>query len=120
MPKAGRDYPNKECTMTTTTRAPKAQSVPVTTTVEVSKKATAAEHLEAVLTLLDRQTAKPIDDPEQVKFGKAIGLLGGGSVYINRGNADVRSTPKQISLWAKAIAGSQVRGPQNQYLRISF
>lgn len=97
-----------------------AQDVPVEVTVQATPKATAFERLEAVLTLIGRETAKPVDNPESVKWGKAIGLLGGGSVYINRSNADVRSTTKQVADWAKAIKGSAVRGPQGQYLRISF
>lgn len=100
--------------MTAVKRASKAQQVPET----VAKK-TAFERLSEVLTTIDRETAKPIDDPDSVKWGKAIGLLGGGSVYINRGNADVRSTQKQVADWAKAGLGS-VRGPQGQYLRITF
>lgn len=110
--------------MVTKTRATKAQQDVVKSeaqvVVEDAKKVTAAERLEQVLTLIDKTPAKPVDDPEQVKWGKAIGLLGGGSVYINRGNADVRSTSKQVSLWSKSIPNSAVRGPQGQYLRITF
>ena len=105
--------------MATKTITKKVQAVPVEITVEVTKKATAFERLEAVLTLIDRTTAKPVDSPEQVKWGKALGLLGGGSVYVNRSNADVRSTPKQVADWSKAGLGT-IRGPQGQYLRISF
>ena len=97
-----------------------ADAVSVEIAVQATNKATAAERLEGVLTLINRKTAKPVDSPDQVKFGKAIGLLGGGSVYVNRGNADVRSSTKQVAEWAKAIKGSTVRGPQGQYLRITF
>lgn len=96
-----------------------AKDVPVTVTVESTNKPSAAERLEAVLTLIGRETAKPID-PASLKFGKAIPLKGGGSVYINRGNADVRATTGQVAALAKSIKGSTVRGPQGQYLRITF
>lgn len=104
--------------MATKTITKKAQAVD-TTTAAPTTKATAAERLDQVLSLLGRETAKPVDSPEQVKWGKAQGLLGGGSVYVNRSNADVRSTPKQVADWSKAGLGT-VRGPQGQYLRISF
>lgn len=93
------------------------QSVPVTVTAEVTAKATPAERLEGVLMLIDRQAAKP---DAEVKYGKAIPLVGGGSVYINRGNADVRLGTGAIAALAKSIKGSTVRGPQGQYLRITF
>lgn len=106
--------------MATRTRAPKApvQEPAEVQPVSLSKK-TAAERLAEVLLVIDRQTSKPVTDPESVKWGKAIALAGGGSVYINRGNADVRSTTKQVADWSKAGLGT-VRGPQGQYLRIKF
>jgi len=94
-------------------------AVKVDTAVTATTKATAHERLEAVLTLIGRATVKELQ-PADVKWGKAIGLLGGGSVYINRSNADVRSTQKQVKEWAEAIVPSTVRGPQGQYLRITF
>lgn len=96
-------------------------AVKVDVAVTASNKATAASvRLDAVLLLLGRTTAKPVDAATDIKWGKAIGLLGGGSVYINRGNADVRASQKQVSDWSKSIEGSTVRGPQGQYLRIAF
>lgn len=111
--------------MTTNTKAKKAvqskvsKGVGVTVEVEATKKATAAERLEAVLTLIDRQA---VIDPStaEVKFGKAVGLKGGGAVYINRSNADIRLTTGQVTALAKTIKGSAIRGPQGNYLRISF
>lgn len=94
-----------------------AGAVKVEVEVTSTKKATPQELLENVLTLIDRVTAKP---DAEAKWGKSIGLLGGGSVYINRSNADVRSTTKQVAEWARSIPGSTVRGPQGQYLRITF
>lgn len=81
-------------------------------------KPSAYDRLVQVMAQIDKVPAKdlPADD---VKWGKAIGLLGGGSVYINRSNADVRSTTKQVADWAKSGLGV-ARGPQGQYLRISF
>lgn len=106
--------------MATSTRkspAPKVAAPKVE--VQAPSKPTAAERLAEVLVLIDREVAKPID-PATLKFGKAIPLAGGGSVYINRGNADVRGTTGQVAAWAKSIKGSTVRGPQGQYLRITF
>lgn len=105
--------------MTTTKKAQakKAPAVNVTVEVEATKKATPAELLENVLTLIDRQAA--IDpDKFEVKFGKAVPLVGGGSVYVNRSNADVRLTTGAVQALAKTIKGSSVRGPQSNYLRI--
>jgi hypothetical protein len=97
------------------------QSVPVTVEVTATSKATAAERLDMVLTLIDRQSTAPtIDGVVQVKYGKAIPLVGGGSVYINRSNADVRGTTGQVQAWLKVVKGSTARGPQGQYLRIPF
>lgn len=87
-------------------------------TTEPASKPSAHDRLVHVLGLLDKATAKELE-PADVKWGKAIGLLGGGSVYINRSNADVRSTTKQVADWAKSGLGV-ARGPQGQYLRISF
>jgi len=112
-------------TMKLTNKVPATKKVTATkvaakdVTVESTNKPSAAERLEAVLTLIGRETAKPID-PASLKFGKAIPLKGGGSVYINRGNADVRATTGQVAALAKSIKGSTVRGPQGQYLRITF
>lgn len=94
-------------------------AVPVTVEVSATPKATAAERLEAVLTLIGKSA---VIDPStaEVKFGKAVGLVGGGAVYINRSNADVRLTTGQVQALAKTIKGSTVRGPQGQYLRIAF
>lgn len=115
--------------MTTNTKAKKvtkatvqsksSPAVEVSVEVEATKKATAAERLEAVLTLIDRQA---VIDPSttEVKFGKAVGLQGGGSVYINRSNADIRLTTGAVAALAKTIKGSTVRGPQGNYLRIVF
>ena len=52
-------------------------------------------------------------------YGKAVRLAGGGSVYVNRGNLDVRSTPANVAKWAKAL-GLAPRGPQGQYLRLPY
>ena len=59
-------------------------------------------------------------DPKtaDIKFGKAVGLVGGGAVYVNRSNADVRLTTGQVAALAKTIKGATVRGPQGNYLRI--
>lgn len=84
-----------------------------------SGKPSAYDRLAEVTLLIGKDTAKPVDDPETIKWGKAVGLLGGGSVYINRSNADVRSTQKQVAEWVAAGLGT-ARGPQNQYLRITF
>jgi hypothetical protein len=86
--------------------------------VVTAGKPTADERLRDVLHRIDKATAKEIS-PADVKWGKAIGLLGGGSVYINRGNADIRSSQKQVAEWVKAGLGT-ARGPQSQYLRITF
>ena len=106
--------------MATTKRAVKAttvKSVPVTVEAEVTKQATANDRLLAVLTLIGKQAANPT---EGVKFGKAVPLVGGGSVYINRSNADVRLTTGAVAALVKSIPGATARGPQNQYLRIPF
>jgi hypothetical protein len=128
MPKAGRESPSKgEFKMSTRTArksaAKSAESVQVAEAVATDaavtqSKPTAHERLTEVLAKIDKATAKELE-PADVKWGKAIGLLGGGSVYINRSNADVRSTTKQVADWAKAGLGT-IRGPQGQYLRISF
>lgn len=81
-------------------------------------KPSAFDRLQDVLGKIDKAPAKDIT-AEDIKWGKAIGLKGGGSVYINRSNADVRSSTKQVADWAKAGLGV-ARGPQGQYLRISF
>jgi hypothetical protein len=94
------------------------QAVPVTVEVTATSKATPAERLVLVLGLIDRE-AKPFD-PASLKFGKAIPLEGGGAVYINRSNADVRAGTGAVAAWAKSIKGATVRGPQGQYLRIPF
>lgn len=106
------------------TKSVKDASVQVTEAVNtesatVAGKPSAFDRLAETLLLIGKETAKPVDSPEQVKFGKAIGLLGGGSVYINRGNADVRSSQKQVAEWVAAGLGT-ARGPQSQYLRITF
>jgi hypothetical protein len=93
------------------------KSVPVEVTATVASKATAAERLEAVLTLIDRQAAKP---DAEVKWGKAVALAGGGSVYINRSNADVRTSTGRAAALALTIPNSTIRGAQGQYLRIAF
>jgi hypothetical protein len=95
------------------------QAVPVTVEVTATSKATPAERLQGVLTLIDRQVA-PTVNLETLKWGKAIPLQGGGSVYINRSNADVRAGTGAVAAWAKSIKGATVRGPQGQYLRIPF
>lgn len=110
-------------TKSITRKAPvavQATDAKVVETAVTTSKPTAYERLVQVLVLIDRTTAKEVTAETEVKFGKAIGLLGGGSVYINRGNADVRSSTKQVADWAKAITPSAVRGPQGQYLRITF
>lgn len=108
-------------TTKTTSRKPavKAVAVKATAPVEapVSAKPTAEALLKGVLALINRQSAKPIED---IKWGKAVALAGGGSVYINRGNADIRLTTGQAAALAKTIPGAKVRGPQGQYLRITF
>lgn len=112
--------------MTTNTKAKKAtvqskssSAVKVAAEVEVTKKPTAAERLAEVLVLIDRQAVIDLSTTE-VKFGKAVGLQGGGSVYINRSNADIRLTTGQVAALAKTIKGSAIRGPQGNYLRIAF
>jgi hypothetical protein len=108
--------------MVTKSKAPVAvqatDAAQVDATVTLSK-ATAAERLVEVLTAIGKSEAKPYE-PADIKWGKAVGLAGGGSVYINRTNADVRSTQKQVADWAKTIPGSTVRGSSGQYLRIAF
>jgi len=111
--------------MATRTQSPKApvavqaaDAEKVDTAVTLSKPA-ATERLVQVLMLIDKTTVKDITTLEAT-WGKAVGLVGGGSVYINRSNADVRSTQKQVAEWAKSIKGSSVRGAQGQYLRIAF
>ena len=97
--------------------------VAVKPTAAIEAKTTAADRLAEVLVLIDREVAKPIltiDGVPHVKYGKAIALLGGGSVYINRSNADVRGTTGQVQAWLKVVKGSTARGPQGQYLRIPF
>ena len=94
------------------------QAVPVEVTVTATPKATVAERLDMVLGLIGKE-AKPFKAAD-LKFGKAIPLEGGGAVYINRGNADVRATTGQVQEWLKSIKGSTARGPQGQYLRITF
>lgn len=105
-----------------TNKRPAAKKVAAPAPVEapIVNKLTAAERLAQVLVLIGRESAKAVTDPEMVKFGKAVPLAGGGSVYINRGNADVRATTGQVAALAKEIKGSTVRGPQGQYLRITF
>ena len=83
-----------------------------------ANKPSAHERLEMVLRAIDKVTVKDLA-PADVKWGKAIALQGGGSVYINRSNADVRSSQKQVADWAKQSIGT-ARGPQGQYLRILF
>lgn len=107
--------------MATTKQAPKKAPM-VSAKVAQEKglapvKPTAAEQLVEVLVLIDREAASPID-PAKVKFGKAVPLKGGGSVYINRSNADVRLTTGAVAALAKSIKGATVRGPQSNYLRI--
>lgn len=82
----------------------------------IQVKATAAMRMVQVLESIQRTLAKP---DAEVKWGKSNGLLGGGSVYINRGNADVRSSQKQVAAWVAQGLGT-ARGPQSQYLRITF
>lgn len=87
--------------------------------VSLTKTVPAGERLAQVLKMLGRTTAKSYE-PADILWGRAIALAGGGSVYINRSNADVRSTTKQVSDWSKSIKGSTIRGAQGQYLRIAF
>ena len=95
-----------------------AVAAPVEAAVQASKP-TVADRLAEVLVLIDREVAGKVD-AQNLKYGKAIPLQGGGSVYINRGNADVRGTTGQVAAWVKSIKGSTARGPQGQYLRITF
>ena len=119
--KAVGENPAREFHMSTTkapvTKAVQSKGVKVEVEVAATKKATAAELLQNVLTLIDRQA---VVDPEaaDIKFGKAVGLVGGGAVYVNRSNADVRMTTGQVAALVKTIKGATVRGPQNNYLRI--
>lgn len=83
-----------------------------------ANKPTATDRLNDVLTTIGKTVAKPGAEVD-VKWGKAVGLAGGGSVYINRGNADVRSSQKQVAEWVAQGLGT-ARGPQSQYLRITF
>lgn len=99
--------------------APKVVAPKVEVQAPTQSKPSAAERLAEVMVLIDREVAGTVD-AANLKFGKAIPLLGGGSVYINRSNADVRGTTGQVAAWAKSIKGSTVRGPQGQYLRITF
>ena len=104
--------------MSTTKRAAKpaaVKSAPVE--AEVATKPAANDRLLEVLTSLGKQAANPT---AEVKWGKAVPLVGGGAVYINRGNADVRLTTGAVAALAKTIKGSTVRGPQGNYLRIPF
>ena len=93
------------------------KSVPVTVEVEVTEKPTANDRLLGVLTLIEKQAANPT---AEVKWGKAVPLVGGGAVYVNRGNADVRLTTGAVAALAKTIPGATIRGPQSNYLRIPF
>lgn len=111
--------------MVTKTQSTKAAQVAVqaaeVATVDAAltaNKPTATERLVQVLMAIDKTTVKDITSLE-VKWGKSTGLLGGGSVYINRSNADVRSSQKQVAEWVKQGLGT-ARGPQGQYLRITF
>lgn len=85
--------------------------------VVTANKPTAFDRLAEVLQAINRLAAKDLT-PEDVKWGKAVGLKGGGSVYINRGNADVRSTNGNVAEWVAQGLGT-ARG-SGQYLRITF
>ena len=118
---------------TRTRKAPATtQAAPVTTEVAVQateaatvdavvtkNQPTAQERLVEVLGRINKVTAKDLTGTDLPKWGKAVGLAGGGSVYINRSNADVRSSTKQVAEWVAQGLGT-ARGPQGQYLRITF
>ena len=95
-------------------QAADAAKVDAVVTVSLSKK-TATERMAEVLALLGKTAAKP---DAEVAWGKANGLLGGGSVYINRSNADVRLNQKQVAEYVAQGLGT-ARGA-GQYLRITF
>lgn len=103
--------------MVTKSKAPVAAK---STTVSLEKAPVISpnERLHTVLKALGKEPAKNIA-PADVKWGKAIALAGGGSIYVNRSNADVRSTQKQVADWVAAGLGV-ARGPQSQYLRFTF
>ena len=103
-------------TKTSKTVAVQAADVKAVEAAVTANKPSAAERMAQVLALTGKALVKPAAD---VKWGKSNGLAGGGSVYINRSNADVRSSTKQVADWAKAGLGT-IRGPQGQYLRIAF
>lgn len=109
-----------KATKATPTPAPVATTTPTgsTTTTAVGTpqaQVPALAHLLATLpgvALAQPQAAWP-------GYGKAVRLTGtAATVYVNRGNLDVRTTPSQAAAWAKAGLGV-LRG-QGQYLRLAY
>jgi len=96
-----------------------ADAATVDAIVAPASKPTPAERLAYVLDLLGLTAAAP-DRP--VVWGKSNGILGGGSVYINKSNADVRTNSKRTADWHKdpATGTTEVRGTGSNYLRIAF
>ena len=52
-------------------------------------------------------------------YGKVVHLDDERSIYINRTNADVRSSPAEIAAWQKAGLGT-VRPDNDRYLRVKL
>lgn len=55
-------------------------------------------------------------------YGKAVRLTGNAAtVYVNRGNLDVRAGQGQVAAWANTVPGATVRGgAAANYLRLPF
>lgn len=62
------------------------------------------------LTLLTPDAAWP-------GYGKVVHLGGARSIYLNRTNADVRSSPSEVAAWQRAGLGT-VRPNNDRYLRV--
>ena len=52
-------------------------------------------------------------------YGKAVYLLGGRTIYLNRSNAEVRSGPAEIAAWHSAGLGT-VKPDNDRYLRMTL
>lgn len=52
-------------------------------------------------------------------YRKVVHLIGGRSIYLNRTNAEVRSSPAEIAAWQRAGLGT-VRPDNDRYLRVEL
>lgn len=110
-----------KATSTKATPAPTTTTVQPTGTTTTTAEGTPQAQVAALQHLLATLPGVALANPQAAwpGYGKAVRLTGAAAtVYVNRGNLDVRTTPAQAAAWGKAGLGT-VRG-QGQYLRLAY